>query len=340
MRHTAPMPIRLRQLLAAISVAIGALLALSACAVTEETVGQRVGTEIEQVEATTSDSTDEATAPAAEDTADDDTNDVADGDAADAAVDEDPGPEPQPAESVVAEQLEVTIVERTPHDSYAFTQGLELTDGRMFESTGSPTAFFPNSTTSIREVDPETGEVLRKRDFGSDYFGEGLTLVGDSLVQLSWQQGEAYVFDQESFEITGEFTYDTEGWGLCHDGERFVMSDGSGTLYLRNSETFAIEEEITVLRNGVTVTRLNELECVDGQVWSNIWYGNEILRIDPENGAVTGVADLSPIAQEFTAVHSEHVLNGIAFDDASDSFIITGKRWSEMLRVEFQAADS
>lgn len=241
-----------------------------------------------------------------------------------------------PVSDIVQELVPVVISERD-HDRDAFTQGLEFVDGRLFESTGSPGQFV-NSTTTIREVDPLTGEVLRERDFGTEYFGEGLTLVGAQLIQLSWLNQTAYVFDRETFESIGEFSYETQGWGLCYDGAELVMSDGSGTLSFRDPMTFEINRTVVVLRNGVEVSQLNELECVDGAVWANVWQTTEIMRIDPTSGAVTGVVDASELSAPHVAENLDFVLNGIAYDRQTGTFIITGKNWSKMYEVNFELA--
>ena len=234
-------------------------------------------------------------------------------------------------------ELEPLVVSVRDHDDDAFTQGLEIVEGRMFESTGAPNSI-PNSTTSIREVDPITGDVLRIADFGNTYFGEGLAVVGDELFQLSWLSGVTTVFDKETFEITRQFTYETQGWGLCFDGTELVMTDGSGLLYFRDPTTFEVNRTVEVRRNGNGVSALNELECVDGTVWSNVFLSTEIFQIDPTTGNVLAVVDGSELAAPFLEQSASFVLNGIAYDEGSGNFVITGKNWDEMYEVQFVPA--
>lgn len=243
------------------------------------------------------------------------------------------------ASSVVPSYLTYEIISTRPHDDQAFTQGLELNDGLLFESTGAP-GFTPLNTTTIRAIDPESGEVVRSRDFGRDYFGEGLTIVDDQLIQLTWQQEVAYIFDRETFESAGAFTYEGEGWGLCFNGTDFLMTDGSSTLFTRDRETFAITNTVKVTRAGREVALLNELECVGDAIWANVWHSDEILKIDPRNGAVLEVLDLTDLATPFRAENAEFVLNGIAYSASTDRFLITGKNWSQLYEIALVALDA
>lgn len=222
--------------------------------------------------------------------------------------------------------LELEILERIPHATDAFTQGFLLDDGRLFESTGLLGA------STLREVDPSSGEVLRQVAVDPNVFAEGLALVGDRLIQLSWRAGTADVYDRDTFELVETFTYEGEGWGLCHDGARLIMSDGSATLTMRNPSSFEVIETVQVRRDGLPVERINELECVGDAVWANVWQTDDIIRIDPATGMVTGVVDASGLHRSNDA---NDVLNGIAHDEATGEFLITGKRWPEMFRVRF-----
>lgn len=235
----------------------------------------------------------------------------------------------------IVEQLVPKVITERDHDRNAFTQGLEFHEGRLFESTGAPGPFV-NSTTTVREVDPQTGDVLRVRDFGTEYFGEGLTIVDDRIIQLSWLAQRAQVFDLETFETVDVFEYETQGWGLCFDGTELVMSDGSGFLFFRNPQTFELLRTVEVLRNGIEVSRLNELECVGDQVWANVWQTTEILRIDSATGTVTGAVDAAELSAPHLANHREFVLNGIAYDADADTYLITGKNWRKMYEVTFE----
>lgn len=217
-----------------------------------------------------------------------------------------------------------------PHDVNAFTQGLLLDDGHFYESTG----IYGRST--LREVIPETGEVLREVSLPPEYFAEGLTLVDDRLIQITWREGTAFVYDLDTFEQTDTYTYEGEGWGLCYDGEQIVMSDGSPTLTLRDPETFGVTGTINVTLNGQGVEKLNELECVDGFVYANIWQSDSIVKID-KSGAVVEEIDASNLLPEDVRARlvQDAVLNGIAYDAEAETFFLTGKLWPTMLEVRF-----
>jgi glutamine cyclotransferase len=218
---------------------------------------------------------------------------------------------------------------RRPHDSAAFTQGLVLDDaGRLFESTGRYGA------STLREVEAVSGEVLRSHALPVDWFGEGLALAGDDLVQLTWKAGVAQRRDAETFELLDTYRYDGEGWGLCYDGERLVMSDGSSGLTFRDAETFEVIGWVGVTLAGEPVAKLNELECVEGSVWANVWMSDAIVRVDPGDGQVTGVLDLRGLIEPHPAEADRGaVLNGIAWDAVDGTFLVTGKYWPELIEI-------
>lgn len=225
--------------------------------------------------------------------------------------------------------LQYHVVRELPHDPQAYTQGLLLHDGVLFESTGR------RGSSSVRKVDPESGAVLSIRELPEAYFGEGLALVGNELVQLTWQSGVAFVYDVETLEEVGSYEYDGEGWGLCFDGQSLFMSDGSDKLRRRNPNTFQVEEEIQVTKNGFSVWRLNELECVGDEIYANVYQTNDIVRIDKRSGAVTGQLDaygLSVATRRTT--DPEAVLNGIAYDPSTGRFYLTGKLWPILFEIE------
>jgi glutamine cyclotransferase len=226
------------------------------------------------------------------------------------------------------EQWRVEVVTSYPHDRDAFTQGLVLSNGAFFESTGLV------GRSSLRHVEVETGRVIRKIDVPSPFFAEGLSLVGTRLFQLTWQDGQAFVYDAATFNKVEALEYTGEGWGLCYNDREFVMSDGSARLTFRGAETFRPVRDVIVRMNGMPVERLNELECVGGDVYANVWMTDTIVRIDAATGTVTAIIDASGLLPAAERV-PDAVLNGIAYDPADRTFLITGKLWPRVFRVRF-----
>lgn len=228
------------------------------------------------------------------------------------------------------------VLGERPHDPTAFTEGLLIVDGVLYESTGLEGA------SSVRAVDPLTGSVLRRSDLDPDSFGEGLTAIdGDRLVQLTWKQGIAIVWDRMDLQRVGEHRYEGEGWGITTlDDGRLVMSDGSDTLTVRDPSDFSAIERWTVTRSDGTVDRLNELEWDGGRIWANRWQTDEIVRVDPRCHRVDAVVDASPLRRRAAAVATApiDVLNGIAHEPGTDRFLVTGKDWPVMFEVRFVAA--
>ncbi len=218
-----------------------------------------------------------------------------------------------------------------PHDPIAFTQGLLLHNGKFYESTGL------YNQSDLREVDIETGQVIRIFPLEDQYFAEGLARVEDKLIQITWREGKAFVYDLETFNLENSFDYSTEGWGLCYDGESLFMTDGTSTLYQRNPNDFSIIKELTVQLKNETVINLNELECVGDFVYANIWQTDRIVKIDKKTGRVVSEIDatnlLSP--SEKAALSRDAVLNGIAYNPEKDTFYLTGKLWSKLFEVRF-----
>ncbi len=221
--------------------------------------------------------------------------------------------------------LTVEIYNTVPHDTDAFTQGLLFEAGDLYESTGR------YGRSQLRRVAADSGEVLRSTDLETELFGEGLAAVDDRLVQLTWKAGRALVYDRATLSVVDEFAYDGEGWGLCHDGDRLVMSDGSSRLTFRDAATFEVTGAIDVTHEESPVSDLNELECVEGAVYANIWRTDQIVRIDPSTGAVTAVIEAGALDRPASA----GVLNGIAHDPDTDRFRLTGKEWPVYYDVEF-----
>lgn len=238
-------------------------------------------------------------------------------------------PMAQPVQVLVPEVISVR-----DHDPDAYTQGLLLHDGLFYESTGR------RGASSLRAVDPATGEVERQIDVPDTYFAEGLALVDDRLIQLTWQENTAFVYDVETFEQVGTFEYEGEGWGLCYDGERLYMTDGRPFIQLRDPNTFELFFSGAVTLQGQPVGNLNELECVGDYLYANVWKTDYIVQIDKTNGVVVGVIDTSSLLteQERAALlqsDSDAVLNGIAYDAENDVFLITGKLWPKLYEVRF-----
>ena len=231
-----------------------------------------------------------------------------------------------PLRAAEAPPIEYRIAVEYPHDSKAFTQGLVIKSGALYESTGL------RGRSSLRKVDPVTGRVVRKRQMSDRLFAEGLALVGDELYQLTWTSGRAFVLRIEDFSLVREHRYEGEGWGLAYDGTRLVMSDGSATLRFRDPATFRLAREVVVRDGARTVDSLNELEFVDGAIFANIWRSDRIARIDPTSGAVTGWLDLAPIAARERSAGKVDVANGIAWDGRR--LYVTGKLWRAVYALE------
>ncbi|WFE25319.1 glutaminyl-peptide cyclotransferase [Solwaraspora sp. WMMD791] len=230
------------------------------------------------------------------------------------------------------ERLRVEVLERYPHDPAAFTQGLELHDGDLYEGTGQ------YGESELRVVDLDTGEVRRRVALPAGDFGEGITVADSRVWQITWREGVAYERDPVTLAERRRVDYTGEGWGICHDtaADRLVMSDGSDQLTFRDPASFAETGSVSVTRAGTPLTQINELECVDGVVWANVWQTDEIVRIDPATGAVTGQVDAAGLLSDAERAGAD-VLNGIAAVPGSDEFLITGKYWPTLLRVRFVA---
>jgi glutamine cyclotransferase len=225
------------------------------------------------------------------------------------------------------ERLTVKVLATHPHDPSCYTQGLLWHGGELYESCGL------YGQSSLRRSDPATGAVRQRVAVPAAYFAEGLALVGERLLQLTWREGVALVYDRKSLEKTADVHYQGEGWGLCYDGKRLVMSDGSDRLTVRDPATFTATAEIKVTRDGVPVDQLNELECVGDAIYANVYMTDEIVRIDAATGRVTGSIDAGGLLTPDEREKAE-VLNGIAWNPETKRFWITGKRWPRMFEVE------
>ncbi len=229
------------------------------------------------------------------------------------------------------------LLNTMPHDTSAYTQGLEYHNGKFLESTGQ------NKHSTLRWVDVKSGKVLQQVKLEDRYFGEGATLVGDKVVMLTYQSNSGLVYDAKSFKQLGTFAYSTsrEGWGLCFDGQQLIMSDGSNRLYFMNKDTYRDERTMEVYDNNGPVDSLNELEYIDGKIYANVYTKNTIVVIDPLSGVVEKQIDLTGLLPEnyFTEENDKfnNVLNGIAWDKAGKRLFVTGKKWPHLFEIRIQA---
>jgi glutaminyl-peptide cyclotransferase len=230
---------------------------------------------------------------------------------------------------VIAKEVGYEVVNKFPHDPGAFLQGLVWHDG-FFESTGQ----FGRS--SLRRVEYPTGKVLQQVNLDSQYFGEGLAMVDNRLIQLTWQSHRGFVYDRDSFKQLREFNYDTEGWGLTYDGKSLILSDGTNVLTFIDPDSFKPTRKLSVKFNGMALRDLNELEYIDGEIWANVWHSDRIVRIDPGSGQVKSYLDLAGILPEDEKSDPEAVLNGIAYDARSKRIFVSGKLWPRIFEIRLK----
>lgn len=219
------------------------------------------------------------------------------------------------------------VVARYPHDPTAFTQGLVIADGVLYEGTGG------YGSSSLRRVDLRSGRVEQRADLPADLFGEGIAVWGDEIIQLTWTNGLGLRHQRASFVTTGRFAVAGEGWGLTHDGRHWIMSDGSAWLRFLEPADGREVHRVLVRDRGQALARLNELEYIDGEVWANIWLRDELVRIDPATGRVLGYIDLGHLRPAATRRNREAVLNGIAWDRDRDRIFVTGKLWPQVFEI-------
>ncbi|MEM7594621.1 MAG: glutaminyl-peptide cyclotransferase [Cyanobacteria bacterium P01_A01_bin.83] len=220
------------------------------------------------------------------------------------------------------------IVQTYPHDPQAFTQGLIYDQGELYESTGL------RGRSSLRRVELATGKVLQINNLDDRYFGEGMTLWQDRLVQLTWVSQTGFVYDQATLKQLATFNYPTEGWGLTHNDRELIMSDGSDTLYFLDPNTFQETNRIQVKDGRQSIDKLNELEYVNDEILANVWMSDRIARISPQTGQVLGWIDLSGIIDPVSTPSNDAVLNGIAYDQEGDRLFVTGKLWSKLFEID------
>jgi glutamine cyclotransferase len=236
----------------------------------------------------------------------------------------DPIPPPQPTDII---QYTYSIINRYPHQQDAFTQGLYYTNGHLLESTGL------YGQSSLRRVDLESGAVLQKTDLKNYYFAEGITLWNNRIYQLTWKSYKGFIYEPSTFTVLDSFTYNTEGWGLTHNDNHLIMSDGSSFLSFRSPDNFEELYKIEVTADGNPVEGLNELEFIEGKIYANIWLTDTIAIIDPSMGQVTGWIDLTGILPDTACPQNINVLNGIAYDPIEARLFVTGKLWCYLFEI-------
>ncbi len=227
----------------------------------------------------------------------------------------------------LAYQAGFEVLNRYPHDRLAFTQGLIFHEGQLYESTGL------NGRSSLRKVNLETGEVLEMINVDQALFAEGLTEWQGTLIQLTWRDQLGLVYDLDTFQSLRSFDYSGEGWGLTHDEHHLIMSDGSNTLYFIDPDKLIEVKHIQIRENGMPVTRINELEYINGEIYANIWQTDKIVRIDPNNGNVIGWINLAGLLSRDDFSAPVDVLNGIAYDASKDRLFVTGKLWPYLYEI-------
>lgn len=228
--------------------------------------------------------------------------------------------------------INYSIIASHPHDTGAFTQGLQLHDGKMYEGTGD------NEQSSLRITDHKTGKVFQIHKMGTaDIFGEGITILDNKIYQLTWQSNIAYVYDLKDInKPIKTFTWPHEGWGITNNGTDLIISDGTYNLYFVNPVDFKIKSTVTVKSNIGNISDINELEWIDGFIYANIWQTNDIIKINPANGNVVGKMTFDNLLtkEDYAPGDRTDVLNGIAYDTASKTMFITGKRWPKLFEVK------
>ena len=220
------------------------------------------------------------------------------------------------------------VVKTYRHDANAFTQGLAFENGLLYESTGL------HGSSTLRKVEPQTGRVLQMYKLPAEFFGEGITIYRDKIIQLTYRSNVGFVYSKDSFKLLRRFDYTTEGWGITHDGKRLIMSDGTSTLHFVDPETFEQTGRIEVHDNNRPVSGLNELEYVKGQIFANVWPTELVVRISPQTGQVTGWIYLTGLLTLQDRTEQIDVLNGIAYDAARDRLFVTGKCWPRLFEIK------
>ena len=228
---------------------------------------------------------------------------------------------------IVPKEYKFKVLNSYPHDIHAFTQGLLIDKGSLYESTGQ------ESESSLREVELKTGRVIRQLNIDASLFGEGITLYKERIFQVTWRSKVGFVYEKSTFRQINKIFYPTEGWGLTTIGDKIAMSDGTNTISFYEPELFTMVSKIEVYDNEKKVDNLNELEYINGEIWANIWMTDRIARIDPVSGKVKSYVDLAGLFPQNQRNPEAEVLNGIAYDNDSRKLYVTGKRWSKLFEI-------
>jgi glutaminyl-peptide cyclotransferase len=224
-------------------------------------------------------------------------------------------------------EYKFAVIRSFPHDPSAFTQGLAYCDGFLYEGTGL------NGRSSLRKVRLETGEVAQRADLGSEFFGEGITVIQDKVVQLTWRSETGFVYDLKDFHLLRRFSYPGEGWGLATNGREIFMSDGTSEIRVLDGGTLQEKRRIKVRDGSTPVDQLNELEFVEGQIFANVWHSDRVARISPQTGQIVGWIDLRGLLPPIYRLEPEAVLNGIAYDPRGKRLFVTGKLWPRIFEI-------
>jgi len=228
---------------------------------------------------------------------------------------------------IIPESYTFEIIKIFPHDPQSFTQGLEWYDGKLWEGTGL------NGKSTLMETELQTGKAIQKLNLDNQYFGEGITIWNKQLFQITWQNRKGFVYNLPELKKIREFSYPTDGWGLCHVGNELAMSNGSNSIYFYEPEKFKQTHKIEVWDNKNPIENINELEEVEGNIWANKYQTDSLVKIDPKTGKVLAYADLSGILKDEDRTGEEDVLNGIAFKADENLFYVTGKNWSKVFAI-------
>lgn len=230
-------------------------------------------------------------------------------------------------------QISYSLLKVYPHDTSAYTQGLQFVNGFLYEGTGNPDSV-PNKS-KLRKVDYASGKILKETSLPGILFGEGVTVLGDKIYQLTWQNKKGFVYNFSDFKLIKEFSYDIEGWGLTNDGKNLIVTDGSNNIYFWDPETLKEIKRISVQDNAGMKSNLNESEYINGFIYANVYQTDDVLKIDPATGNVVGRIDFSELKKTYPELQAppSDYLNGIAWDSSGNRIFITGKRWSKMFEI-------